>query len=81
YAAAMRHLCGPNVILAKSVKRFGMGVAGEGQNINHQLNKLGAEEIKAFRDRFDLDITDYHLGDMPFLKPAEVSTVGLYLKA
>ncbi|WP_116866286.1 pyruvate dehydrogenase (acetyl-transferring), homodimeric type [Pseudomonas syringae] len=81
YAAAMRHKGGPTVILAKTVKGFGMGEAGEGQNINHQLKKLGAEAIKAFRDRFSLDITDDQLGDMPYLKPAEGSTEALYLKA
>ena len=81
YAAAMRHTGGPTVILAKTVKGFGMGEAGEGQNINHQLKKMGDDAIKAFRDRFSLEITDDQLGDMPYLKPAVDSTEARYLQA
>ncbi|WP_434675355.1 pyruvate dehydrogenase (acetyl-transferring), homodimeric type [Pseudomonas sp. D3-10] len=81
YAAAMRHTGGPTVILAKTVKGFGMGEAGEGQNINHQLKKMGDEAVKAFRDRFALALTDDQLGDMPYLKPAADSVEALYLQA
>ncbi|UVL84910.1 pyruvate dehydrogenase (acetyl-transferring), homodimeric type [Pseudomonas sp. B21-028] len=81
YAAAMRHTGGPTVILAKTVKGFGMGEAGEGQNINHQLKKMGDDAVKAFRDRFGLDLTDDQLGDMPYLKPAADSVEALYLQA
>ncbi|WP_434650038.1 pyruvate dehydrogenase (acetyl-transferring), homodimeric type [Pseudomonas sp. D1-2] len=81
YAAAMRHTGGPTVILAKTVKGFGMGEAGEGQNINHQLKKMGDEAVKAFRDRFALALTDDQLGDMPYLKPATDSVEALYLQA
>ncbi|WP_447768157.1 pyruvate dehydrogenase (acetyl-transferring), homodimeric type [Pseudomonas kilonensis] len=81
YAAAMRHTGGPTVILAKTVKGFGMGEAGEGQNINHQLKKMGEDAVKAFRDRFGLDLTDDQLGDMPYLKPAADSVEALYLQA
>ncbi|UVK96963.1 pyruvate dehydrogenase (acetyl-transferring), homodimeric type [Pseudomonas sp. B21-048] len=81
YAAAMRHSGGPTVILAKTVKGFGMGEAGEGQNINHQLKKMGEDAVKAFRDRFGLDLTDDQLGDMPYLKPAADSVEALYLQA
>lgn len=81
YATAMRHSGGPTVILAKTVKGFGMGEAGEGQNINHQLKKMGEDAVKAFRDRFGLDLTDDQLGDMPYLKPAADSVEALYLQA
>jgi pyruvate dehydrogenase E1 component len=81
YAAAMRHIGGPTVILAKTVKGFGMGEAGEGQNINHQLKKMGDEAVKAFRDRFGLELSDDQLGDMPYLKPAADSVETLYLQA
>ncbi|MDI3356074.1 pyruvate dehydrogenase (acetyl-transferring), homodimeric type [Pseudomonas sp. UYIF39] len=81
YAAAMRHTGGPTVILAKTVKGFGMGEAGEGQNINHQLKKMGDDAIKAFRDRFSLDITDDQLSEMPYLKPAADSVEARYLQA
>ncbi|MED7667721.1 pyruvate dehydrogenase (acetyl-transferring), homodimeric type [Pseudomonas moraviensis subsp. stanleyae] len=81
YAAAMRHIGGPTVILAKTVKGFGMGEAGEGQNINHQLKKMGDDAVKAFRDRFGLELSDDQLGDMPYLKPAADSVETLYLQA
>lgn len=81
YTAAMRHTGGPTVILAKTVKGFGMGEAGEGQNINHQLKKMGEDAVKAFRDRFGLDLSDDQLGDMPYLKPAADSVEALYLQA
>ncbi|QXI16482.1 pyruvate dehydrogenase (acetyl-transferring), homodimeric type [Pseudomonas hamedanensis] len=81
YAAAMRHTGGPTVILAKTVKGFGMGEAGEGQNINHQLKKMGDDAVKAFRDRFGLDLSDDQLRDMPYLKPASDSVEALYLQA
>ncbi|WP_447798403.1 pyruvate dehydrogenase (acetyl-transferring), homodimeric type [Pseudomonas moraviensis] len=81
YTAAMRHIGGPTVILAKTVKGFGMGEAGEGQNINHQLKKMGDDAVKAFRDRFGLELSDDQLGDMPYLKPAADSVESLYLQA
>lgn len=81
YTAAMRHVGGPTVILAKTVKGFGMGEAGEGQNINHQLKKMGDDAVKAFRDRFGLELSDDQLGDMPYLKPAADSVETLYLQA
>jgi pyruvate dehydrogenase complex dehydrogenase (E1) component len=81
YAAAMRHKGGLTVILAKTVNGFGMGEAGEGQNINHQLKKLGANAVRAFRDRFSLDISDDQLEELPYLKSTEGRTEALYLKA
>jgi pyruvate dehydrogenase E1 component len=71
YDAAMQHKGGPTVILAKTIKGYGMGKAGEGQNIAHQQKKMDLEEIKAFRDRFNIPIKDEQLGDtVPYCKPA-----------
>ena len=81
YAAAVRHTGQPTVILAKTVKGFGMGEAGEGQNINHQLKKMGAEAVKAFRDRFGLEVADDQLAEIPYLKPAADSEEGRYFAA
>ncbi|WP_277961207.1 pyruvate dehydrogenase (acetyl-transferring), homodimeric type [Pseudomonas sp. RIT-To-2] len=81
YAAAMRHTGGPTVILAKTVKGFGMGEAGEGQNINHQQKKMGTDAIKAFRDRFNLDLSDEQLAELPYLKPDADSAESRYLQA
>ncbi|EPL10612.1 pyruvate dehydrogenase (acetyl-transferring), homodimeric type [Pseudomonas sp. CF161] len=81
YAAAMRHPGQPTVILAKTVKGFGMGEAGEGQNINHQLKKMGADAVRAFRDRFELPVSDEQLADLPYLKPAADSPEGRYFAA
>ena len=78
YAAAVRHKGQPTVILAKTVKGFGMGEAGEGQNINHQLKKMGAEAVKAFRDRFGLEVADDQLDEIPYLKPAADSEEARY---
>ncbi|WP_278930019.1 pyruvate dehydrogenase (acetyl-transferring), homodimeric type [Pseudomonas qingdaonensis] len=80
YAAAVRHTGRPTVILAKTVKGFGMGEAGEGQNINHQLKKMGDEAVKAFRDRFGLDLSDERLGEIPYLKPAPDGADARYLQ-
>ncbi|WP_375067370.1 pyruvate dehydrogenase (acetyl-transferring), homodimeric type [Stenotrophomonas lactitubi] len=68
----------PTVVLAKTVKGFGMGEAGEGQNINHQLKKMSADAVRAFRDRFDLPISDEQLEEMPYLRPAPGSPEALY---
>ena len=69
YAAAARHAGQPTVILAKTVKGYGMGVAGEGQNITHSQKKMGEVALKAFRDRFNIPIPDEQINAMPFYKP------------
>ncbi|MCF6281739.1 MAG: pyruvate dehydrogenase (acetyl-transferring), homodimeric type [Candidatus Polarisedimenticolaceae bacterium] len=79
YAAAVKHPGQPSVILVKTVKGYGMGVAGEGQNITHQQKKLGEEELKAFRDRFNIPISDDEIGEAPFYKPDEDSPEMRYL--
>jgi len=58
-----------------------MGEAGEGQNINHQLKKMGAETVKAFRDRFGLEVADDQLDEIPYLKPAANSEEARYFAA
>ncbi|WGS54835.1 pyruvate dehydrogenase (acetyl-transferring), homodimeric type [Paraburkholderia sp. D15] len=78
YAQAMTTGGRPTVILAKTVKGFGMGEAGEGQNINHQLKKMSAEAVRAFRDRFALPVSDAQLDEMPYLKPAPDSDEARY---
>ncbi|KAB7630114.1 pyruvate dehydrogenase (acetyl-transferring), homodimeric type [Stenotrophomonas rhizophila] len=81
YAAYAQAVAGngrPSVILAKTVKGFGMGEAGEGQNINHQLKKMSADAVRAFRDRFDLPVSDDQLEDMPYLRPAPGSAEARY---
>ena len=81
YASAVSHTGRPTVILAKTVKGFGLGEAGEAQNINHQLKKIGESAVKAFRDRFSLALSDEQLGDLPYLRPASGSVDANYLKA
>jgi len=73
YAAAVKHTGQPTVILAKTVKGYGMGEAGEGQNITHQQKKMGEQALKAFRDRFEIPISDDAIADAPFYRPPEDS--------
>ena len=80
YAAAVAHQGQPTVILVKTVKGYGMGVAGEGQNITHQQKKLGEEALKAFRDRFNIPISDKEIADTPFYKPDPDSPEMQYLQ-
>ncbi len=79
YAAAVKHQGQPTVILAKTVKGYGMGIAGEGQNITHQQKKLGEEALKTFRDRFNIPISDSDIGEAPFYKPDQDSPEMRYL--
>jgi len=80
YAEAVAHEGQPTVILAKTVKGYGMGEAGEGQNITHQQKKMGGSALKHFRDRFNIPIDDDRTGDAPFYRPAEDSAEIRYLK-
>ena len=68
YKAAIEHKGQPTVILAKTVKGFGMGEAMEGQNIAHQAKKMKSEQVRVFRDRFRVPISDDVLEKMPFFK-------------
>ena len=71
----------PSVILAKTVKGFGMGEAGEGQNINHQLKKMSQDAVRAFRDKLNLPVPDEQLEEIPYLKPEVDSPEALYIKS
>ncbi len=81
YAQAVATSGRPTVILAKTVKGFGMGEAGEGQNINHQLKKMSADAVRAFRDRFALPVSDAQLEEMPYLRPVPDSEEARYFAA
>jgi len=81
YAAAMETTGKPTVILAKTVKGYGMGEAGEGKNITHQLKKLGEDTLRGFRDRYRIPISDDNIGAAPFYKPDEDSREMKYLRA
>ena len=73
YAAAVKHRGQPTVILAKTIKGFGMGAAGEAANATHGQKKMNLESLKVFRDRFHIPLKDDELDALPFLKPAEDS--------
>ena len=82
YAAfhrAVNHKDQPTVLLIKTVKGFGMGKSGEGKNTAHQTKKLIDEDVKIFRDRFNIPIPDDKLADIPFLKPADDTPEMKYL--
>jgi pyruvate dehydrogenase E1 component len=74
YAEAARHKGQPTVILAKTIKGYGMGAAGEGKNITHQQKKMNVEALLAFRDRFELPLTDEQVSNYEYYKPPEDST-------
>src|SRR3977135_3250786 len=80
YAAAVKHAGQPTVILAKTVKGYGMGEAGEAQNITHQQKKMGTTSLKKFRDRFAIPLTDAKLEEIPFLKMADRGPEQKYLQ-
>jgi pyruvate dehydrogenase E1 component len=80
YAAAVANKGSPTVILAKTVKGFGMGKAGEGHNSAHQQKKVGDDSLKDFRDRFNIPISDEEIEGLSFRKPAEDSEEMRYLK-
>lgn len=79
YAAAVAHQRQPTVILAKTVKGYGMGRAGEGMNITHSQKKMGEAALKEFRDRFNIPISDDEIGIAPFYKPSADSSEMSYL--
>jgi pyruvate dehydrogenase E1 component len=80
YSAAVSHRGQPTVILAKTVKGYGMGAAGEGTNITHQQKKMGLEELKAFRDRFKIPVSDDQIAEVPLYRPPEDSVEIQYLR-
>ena len=80
YHAAMNHTDEPTVILAKTVKGYGMGDAGEAENTTHQVKKLDFEDLKHFRDRFAVPLTDEELKDVPYYRPPRDAPETHYLK-
>ena len=79
FHAAQNHGGQPSVLLVKTVKGFGMGKIGEAKNTVHQTKKLSDEDIKAFRDRFNIPIPDSQLAELPFYKPADDTPEMKYL--
>ncbi|MGE8494938.1 MULTISPECIES: pyruvate dehydrogenase (acetyl-transferring), homodimeric type [unclassified Comamonas] len=79
FHAAQNHQGQPTVLLVKTVKGFGMGKVGEGKNNVHQTKKLADEDIKAFRDRFNIPIPDSQIAELPFYKPADDTPEMKYL--
>ena len=80
YHAAVNHKGQPTVILAKTVKGYGMGDAGEAENDTHQVKKLNQEELKHFRDRFDIPLSDRELEAIPFYRPPDDAPEMVYLR-
>ena len=80
YAAAVAHKGQPTVILAKTVKGYGLGKAGEGQMIAHQQKKLDDEALRAFRERFHIPVSDADLVNLPFARPENDSDELKYLR-
>ena len=80
YKAATEHKGAPTVILAKTIKGYGLGEAGEGKNITHQQKKLNEDELRMFRSRFGIPIADEELQDAPFHRPADDSPEIRYMQ-
>jgi pyruvate dehydrogenase E1 component len=80
YQAAMAHKGQPTVILAKTIKGYGMGKSGEGLNITHQQKKLDDDALKDFRDRFNIPVSDDDIGSVPYYRPADGSEELKYLQ-
>ncbi|MFO0912866.1 MAG: pyruvate dehydrogenase (acetyl-transferring), homodimeric type [Pirellulales bacterium] len=81
YHAAVNHRGSPTVILAKTVKGYGLGEAGEGRNVSHNQKKLNEEELREFRSRFGIPISDEEVAKAPFYRPPEDSVEMKYLRA
>ncbi|MEW6755020.1 MAG: pyruvate dehydrogenase (acetyl-transferring), homodimeric type [Candidatus Latescibacterota bacterium] len=80
YRAAVSHQGGPTVILAQTIKGYGLGEAGEGKNITHQQKKLNDEELRSFRSRFGIPISDAEVDQAPFYRPPEDGEEMRYLR-
>ncbi len=80
YQAAIEHRGAPTVILAQTIKGYGLGEAGEGKNITHSQKKLNEEELKEFRTRFNIPVSDEDIAEAPFYRPDEDSPELKYLK-
>src|SRR6195256_1625969 len=81
YKAAVDHKGAPTVILARTIKGYGLGEAGEGKNVTHQQKKLNEDELREFRSRFGIPLNDEDCIEVPFYRPAEDSVEIQYLRA
>ena len=79
YKRAVEHEGQPTVILARTIKGYGLGESGEGKNVTHQQKKLNEDELKVFRDRFEIPIEDDEIGQFPFYRPEESDEEFKYL--
>ena len=79
FRAATAHQGAPTVILAKTIKGYGLGEAGEGRNVTHQQKKLNEQELREFRSRFGIPISDDEVADAPFYRPSDSSPEIRYL--
>jgi len=80
YKAAVEYKGAPTVVLAKTIKGYGLGESGEGKNISHNQKKLNDQELKEFRSRFNIPISDAEVAKAPFYRPAEDSPEMQYLR-
>jgi pyruvate dehydrogenase E1 component len=80
YKAAVEHKGAPTVILAKTIKGYGLGEAGEGKNVTHQQKKLNDDDLRLFRSRFGIPIADEELHDAPFYRPPDDSPEIKYMQ-
>src|SRR5678816_4865649 len=80
YHAAVNHKGGPTVILARTIKGYGLGEAGEGKNITHQQKKMNESDLRHFRTRFGIPISDEEIADAPFYRPPDDSIELQYLR-
>jgi pyruvate dehydrogenase E1 component len=80
YKAAAQHTGQPTVILAKTIKGYGLGSAGEGMNVAHQAKKMVIDQLRAFRDRFAIPVSDAELEGIPFIRPRDDAPEMKYLR-
>src|SRR5438876_1198316 len=80
YRAAVEHQGSPTVILARTIKGYGLGESGEGRNITHQQKKLNEDELRRFRSRFSIPISDDEIAEAPFYRPPENSQELQYIR-
>ena len=80
YQAAVAHKGAPSVVLARTIKGYGLGEAGEGRNITHQQKKMNEEELRHFRGRFGIPISDDEIADAPFYRPPDDSVETQYIQ-
>jgi pyruvate dehydrogenase E1 component len=81
YRAAVENRGAPTVILAQTIKGYGLGEAGEGRNVSHQQKKLNEDELRHFRQRFEIPIPEEHIAEAPFYRPPDDSPEIRYLQA